>query len=300
MQTRFAADISTIAVTSIAVGVLVLGLKLGAWWLTGSVALYSDALESVVNVATAIATFAAIRFSARPADSNHPFGHHKVEYFSVVLEGVLIVMAAIAIFTAAWEGFRNPRPIDQPTAGLAVNLVAAAINGAWAFVLIRLGRARLSPALAADGTHLMTDVITSVGVVAGLVLALATGWLFLDPLLAALVALNILWQGWKLIRQSIGGLMDEAAPPETVERIRKVISNNAGGAIEAHDVRTRQAGRRTFVEFHLVVPGDMSVAAAHDICDRIEEALSADMADAHITIHVEPEGSAKLTGVVVV
>ncbi len=300
MAERRSVSTGTLAVISIGVGLAVLAMKLVAWQLTGSVALFSDALESLVNIATAVITLAAIRYSARPADDSHPFGHHKVEYFSVVIEGVLIVLAALAIFSAAWASFNNPQPLDDPAAGLAVNIAASVVNGVWAFVLIRQGRARRSPALAADGMHLFTDVLTSVGVVAGLVLVLLTGWLFLDSLLAAGIALHILWQGWRLIRQSVGGLMDEAAPPAMVDRIRQLISDNADGAIEAHDVRTRQAGRLTFIEFHLVVPGDMSVSDAHDICDRIEEALRDDMDDAHIAIHVEPEGKAKHTGVVVV
>ena len=169
-------------------------------------------------------------------------------------------------------------PLDSSVAGLAVNVVAGAINGAWCWVLLREGRRRRSPALAADGTHLLTDVITSAGVVVGLVLATLTGWLVLDPLLAALVALNILWSGWKLVRMSIGGLMDEAVPAETLDRIRSTIKINAVGAIEAHDLRTRAAGRITFIEFHLVVPGAMPVSASHAICDRIERALRAEIA----------------------
>ena len=216
-----------------------------------------------------------------------------------MLEGVLIVVAAVSIFAAAWTGYLNPRPLDQPAAGLAVNVVASLINGAWCFVLIREGRRRRSPALHADGIHLLTDVLTSAGVVVGLVLALQTGWLILDPILAALVAVNVLWQGWRLIRVSIGGLMDEAVEPETLDRIRQIISDNAVGAIEAHDIRTRNAGRMTFIDFHLVVPGAMAVSQAHDICDRIEKALRAVVVDAMITIHVEPEGKAKHTGVVV-
>jgi cation diffusion facilitator family transporter len=300
MPERITASTSTLALASIGVGLVVLGLKLAAWWVTGSVALYSDALESIVNVATAVAALAAISYSARPADPSHPYGHEKAEYFSVVFEGVLIVIAAVSILREAWFAFLAPAPLDRPYEGIAVNAVATLINGAWAYVLIQVGRRRRSPALEADGIHVYTDVLTSLGVVAGLVLAILTGWLILDPILAALVAVNILWQGWKLIRSSIGGLMDAAAPPEMVETIRQIISATADGAIEAHDVKTRRAGRRTFVEFHLVVPGAMSVQESHDICDRIEKALRAQVPDTAATIHVEPEDKAKFSGVVVI
>ena len=299
MPDTAAARTNTIATASIAVGVAVLALKLAAWWLTGSVALYSDALESLVNIATAVAAVAAIRYGALPPDANHPYGHHKAEYFSVVLEGVLIVIAAVLIISEAWGAFHNPHVLERPGAGLAVNDAASVVNGAWAWVLLREGKRRRSPALSADGTHLFTDVFTSAGVVVGLVLAVATGWLILDPLLAAMVALQILWSGWKLIRMSIGGLMDEALDPETLKRIRHVIKEKAEGAIEAHDLRTRAAGRMTFIEFHLVVPGTMAVSVSHVICDRIERALRAEVADALITIHVEPENKAKHEGVVV-
>jgi cation diffusion facilitator family transporter len=300
MPDRITASTSTLALASIGVGLVVLALKLGAWWVTGSVALYSDALESIVNVATAVAALAAISYSARPADPSHPYGHEKAEYFSVVFEGVLIVIAAISILREAWFALLAPAALDRPFEGIAVNIVATVINAAWAYVLIQVGRRRRSPALEADGIHVFTDVLTSLGVVVGLGLALATGWLILDPILAALVAVNILWQGWKLIRSSVGGLMDAAAPAEMVETIRQIISATADGAIEAHDVKTRRAGRRTFVEFHLVVPGTMSVAESHDICDRIEKALRAEVPDTTATIHVEPEDKAKFSGVVVV
>ncbi|MEJ0013437.1 MAG: cation diffusion facilitator family transporter [Bauldia sp.] len=294
------ASTNTLAAISVGVGALVLALKFAAWYLTGSVALWSDALESLVNVATAIATVAAIRYGALPADANHPYGHGKAEYFSVVLEGVFIIIAAVSIFNAAYTGLRAPQPIGQPVEGLAITVVASAINGAWGWVLVREGRKRRSPALVADGVHLFTDVATSAGVVIGLVLALVTGYLILDAILAALVALNILWAGWRVIRMSIGGLMDEAVAPDTLDRIRALISQNASGAIEAHDLRTRHAGRLTFIEFHLVVPGAMPVSESHDICDQIERALKAEVEDAIITIHVEPEEKAKHTGVVVV
>lgn len=297
---RFLTSTTFLALISVAVGIIVLALKFWAWGLTASVALWSDALESFVNVATAIAALIAIRYSARPADTNHPFGHAKAEYFSVVLEGVLIIFAALSILSSAWEGFLRPHAIEQPVVGLAINLVATAINAGWATVLVTVGRRRRSLALAADGVHLFTDVATSIGVFIGLVLVVLTGWLVLDPVLAALVAVNILWQGWKLIRESVGGLMDEAVPPETFERICAVIHENATGAIEAHDVRTRRGGRMTFIEFHLVVPGAMPVSESHAICDRIERALRNAVPDIHIAIHVEPEEKAKHVGAVVI
>ena len=188
---------------------------------------------------------------------------------------------------------------DAPWLGLAVNAAASAINAGWAWVLIRQGRERKSPALVADGRHLLTDVISSVGVLGGVSLAAITGWAALDPALAALVALNIIWSGWGLVKESIGGLMDEAVPQATLARIREIISANAEGAIEAHDLRTRHAGRMMFIDFHLVVPGSMSVNAAHDICDRIEKAVKEEFPDALISIHVEPDDRAKHSGIVV-
>ena len=285
-----------LALGSIVVGVLVLGLKFAAYLLTGSVALFSDAAESIVNVATAVAAFFAVRLSAVPPDANHPYGHSKAEYLSAVAEGVLIVVAAIAILRKAYLGYLDPQPLGAPVIGLAVNGLATAINAAWCFVLFRTGRQRRSPALLADAQHLLTDVVTSLGVFVGVALVAATHWLVLDSIIAGLVALHILWWGWVLMRRSIGGLMDEAVSNELLEKIRLAISKEAEGALEAHDLRTRQAGRTTFIEFHLVVPGAMSVADSHDICDRVESALKTDVHDAVITIHVEPEYKAKHPG----
>lgn len=288
-----------LAFASLLVGCIVLGLKALAWWMTGSVALLSDALESTVNIATAIAALVAIRVAARPADANHPFGHHKAEFFSAVLEGVMIMLAAIFILREAWSGFLTPRALDAPIAGLLVNGAATALNAVWAVVLLRQGRRLRSPALVADGRHLWTDVFTSAGVATGLLLALATGWWILDPLLASLVAIHILWSGSRVVKESLSGLMDEALPEKTLARIREIISAEAGGAVEAHDLRTRHAGRATFVEFHLVVPSDMAVFDAHEICDRIEAGIAKAIPDARITIHVEPEHKSKQTDVIV-
>ncbi|MBU8538292.1 cation diffusion facilitator family transporter [Falsiroseomonas tokyonensis] len=287
------------AAASVGVALLVLGLKAGAWWLTGSVALFADALESVVNVAAAVVALAAIRVSAKPPDAEHPYGHAKAEYFSAVLEGVLICVAALLILNEAWDAWLAPRALEAATSGLAVSAIATGINAAWSAALFRRGRASRSPALVADARHLLSDVVTSVGVLVGVALVALTGILWIDPLLAALTAVNILYSGWQLMRESFGGLMDEAAPAEELGRIRSLVAAHAEGAIEAHDLRTRRSGRFTFVEFHLVVPGDMAVTQAHDICDRIEGALKAHLDAAVITIHVEPEGKAKHRGVLV-
>ncbi|KAB0266409.1 cation diffusion facilitator family transporter [Microvirga brassicacearum] len=291
--------IQKLAIGSIFVGTVVLALKYAAYRITGSIALYSDALESIINVVTAIAALLAVRLSAEPADKNHPYGHHKVEYFSAVLEGVLIIVAALAILREAYAGFLNPKVIDAPALGLAINGLASLINAGWAWILIRQGRRLRSPALTADGRHLMTDVVTSAGVIVGLLLVPLTGWNWLDPVLAAFVAINIIWSGWMLMKESIGGLMDEALPETMLSRVREVIAINAEGAIEAHDLRTRHAGRLVFVDFHLVVEGGMSVTQAHDICDRLERALKAEIGEAQITIHVEPDNKAKHAGIVV-
>lgn len=288
-----------IAMTSILIGVIVLGLKGLAWWLTGSIALYSDALESIVNVVTAIGALIAVRLSLRPADDTLPYGYHKAEYFSAVLVGVMIIVAAILILREAFFGFLAPELPDAPVEGLAVSGVATAINLVWAMVLLRQGRQAKSPAIAADGKHLMTDVMSTGGVLVGLVLVYTTGIAQLDAVLAALVAINILWSGWGVIRDSVGGLMDVAVPAETQKTIREVISINADGALEAHDIRTRQAGKMTFIDFHLVVPGAMTVDAAHTICDEIEAKLREAVKDVQITIHVEPENKAKHAGIVV-
>ena len=288
-----------LAIGSLLIGCAVLGLKALAWWLTGSVALLSDALESTVNLATAFAALVAIQVAARPADQNHPYGHHKAEYFSAVLEGVMIIVAAMFILREAYDGLMAPRALDAPVTGLVINGVATAVNGVWAFVLVRQGQRLKSPALVADGKHLWTDVVTSVGGVVGVLAAVATGWWILDPIMAALVAVNILWSGWKVVSQSLSGLMDEAVPEETLARIREIIASEAGGAVEAHDLRTRLAGSATFVEFHLVVPAEMSVYDAHEICDHVEAAIGRAVPECRVTIHVEPEHKSKHSGIVV-
>jgi cation diffusion facilitator family transporter len=287
-----------IAATSIAVALLVLAIKYVAFAMTGSVALLSDAMESIVNVVTAVVALVAIRIGAQPPDRGHPFGHHKAEYFAAVLEGALIILAAGLIFKEAIGAIITPRALDQPVAGLVVSGIATAMNAAWAAVLINRGRHLRSPAMEGDGKHLLSDVVTSVGVIIGLTLATLTGWSILDPLIAAAVAINILRIGYELAITSMSQLMDQAASPEIQERISAAIRANGEGALQAHDIRTRTAGPQTFVEFHLVVPGGMTVEAAHEICDRIEDALENELANTDVVIHVEPDHKAKHKGAV--
>jgi cation diffusion facilitator family transporter len=263
------------------------------------VALYSDALESIVNIVAAGAALIAVLVSRRPADANHPYGHTKAEYFSAVLEGVLIVLAALAIVREAWPKLIKPEPIAELGPGMLVSLGASGLNVLLGWFLIQSGRKARSPAVVADGKHILTDVLTSVGVLVGIGLAWLSGWWILDPLLAIAVAVNIVWVGWRLVRDSVGGLMDEAVPEHDLATIHHILNQalkglaSDGRVLEVHDLRTRRAGPRTFVEFHLVVPGNTSVEQAHQICDRLENALRASLDGVHTTIHVEPDHKAK-------
>ena len=288
-----------IASFSIVLGAGVLALKTGAWWLTNSAALFSDALESTVNVAASVIALVALRFAERPADANHPYGHQKAEFFAAVIEGALIVIASAAILQHAWQSWQSMTELSLPWQGLALNALATVLNAVWGTVLLRTGLRVRSVTLEADGRHLWADVVTSIGVLAGVTLAQRTELPFLDPVLAVAIAFYVLWSGLRLISKSVGGLMDAAPAPEVVERIRNLVGEHAEGALEVHDLRSRHAGRLTYLEFHLVVPGDLSVSAAHAICDRIESALREEMHQLVITIHVEPEGKAKHRGVLV-
>lgn len=286
---------------SLVVAGVVFGLKWLAYAITGSVALYSDALESIVNIVAAGTALVAVLVSRRPADSNHPFGHTKAEYFSAVLEGVLIVLAALAIVREAWPKLLMPQPVESLGTGLLVSLGASGINAALGWFLVSSGRKARSPAVVADGRHILADVLTSVGVLLGVGLAWLSGWWVLDPLLAMAVAINILWVGWRLVRDSVGGLMDESVSELELSSIRSALHKALEGlaaegkVLEIHDLRTRRAGPRTFVEFHLVVPGQTSVEQAHQICDRLEGALQASLDGITTTIHVEPDHKAKHT-----
>jgi cation diffusion facilitator family transporter len=289
--------VSRYAIQSLGVALVVLALKSLAYWITGSVALLSDALESIINVAVAGAAYFALRVSETPPDAKHPFGHHKAEYFSAVLEGALIIVAAIAIFREAAIHFFEPKELDAPALGIALNVVATTINAMWGWRLIRIGRRERSPALDAGGQHVLSDAVSSAGVVVGLTASILTGWLQLDAIIAACVGVYILAQGWGLVKDSVGGLMDQAVDPETLSIIQASIEKAAAGAIEAHDLRTRHSGPVTFIQFHLVVPANMTVTKAHDICDRIENALREAVPGARVSIHVEPEHKAKHEGI---
>lgn len=285
--------VKSLATINIAVAAAVMGIKYLSYLVSGSVALYSDALESIVNVVTAIAALVAVHIASQPADDNHPFGHHKAEFLAAIFEGAMIAVAAVLILNKAYTALKSGVELQSAGLGLAINTAAALINAGWAVLLINRGRSWRSPALVADGWHLVTDVVTSAGVVIGLGLALVTGWHQLDPLLAAAVGINILWSGYRIALESMSSLMDQAASPDIESKIRTVITSNGDGALEAHDIRTRQAGRALFIEFHLVVPGHMTVNEAHVICDRLEDAIEAAIDGSEVVIHVEPDFKAK-------
>lgn len=280
---------------SLSVGILVLGLKWLAFLFTGSVALYSDALESIVNVAAASVAFIALWVARQPTDQNHPFGHTKAEYFSAAFESMLIVVAAMLIIYEAGSRLWSPVALQSVGWGVTISIFASAINGLLAMYLLHIAKRTRSPAVKADGLHILSDVITSAGVVFGIGLAWLTGWWLLDPLLALLVAFNILWMGASLLRESVGGLMDEGMTQEELQPIQELISQNMQGALQVHSLKTRRAGTLTFVEFHLVVPALMTVKHAHDICNRLEHALQK-IHEMHINIHVEPDSEVEHEG----
>lgn len=284
---------------SLGVSIVVFILKYAAWDVSGSAALLSDAMETIINIAAAIGALWALSVADRPPDDNHTYGHGKAEYLSAVAEGVLVILTAIGIADVAWAHWWTPATLFAPWRGIGLNAVASLINLGWGLALVKAGRDRRSPALAASGAHVVSDVWAAAALVIGVMLIPVTGWVKLDALLSALVALNVLRVGFGMMRQSIGGLMDEAPDSETLDLVRAIISDAASGAIEAHDLRFRRAGDLSFIEFHLVVPGIMPVHDAHEICDRVEHALRRQIGRALIHIHIEPEDKAKHTGVLV-
>ncbi|AZZ81645.1 MULTISPECIES: cation diffusion facilitator family transporter [Gordonia] len=281
-------NLARFAVLSIVTAVVVFGLKLLAWWITGSVGLLSDALESIVNVVAAVGAFVALRVAAKPPDRGHNFGHTKAEYFSAVFEGVLIVVAAVIIVVTAIDRLINPRELEEVGLGLGISVGATALNAAVGLILIRAGRKHRSLTLEADGKHLMTDVATTVGVLVGVFLVALTGWLPLDPLIAIAVAINIMVVGTRLVWRSSAGLMDSALPAEQRSAIDDVLDRHRTDGIVFHDIRTREAGHERFLQLHMLVPGDWSVQRAHDLTEVVEDDLHAAVPDLNITTHVEP------------
>jgi len=264
-------------------------LKTAAWWLTSSVGLLSDALESLVNLAAAMLALSMLRLAASPPDENYPYGFSKAEYFSAGIEGALIVIAAAGIVWAAVPRLVTPRELDMPGAGLSLTIVASAINYAVALVLLRAGREHHSITLEADGRHLMTDVWTSAAVIAGVALVYLTCWQRLDPLIALAVSLHILWAGFGLVRRSVRGLLDPAIATEDQAEINKLIAEYSRRyGVSFHALRTRQAGARRFVSFHLLVPDAWTVSQAHRLSEEIEARMRAMVPNAAIFTHIEP------------
>ena len=274
---------------SIAAALATIGLKTLAWWLTGSVGLLSDALESLVNLAAALLALTMLRVAASPPDEEHPYGFSKAEYFSAGIEGALIVLAAAGILASAIPRLIDPRPLDAPILGLALSAAASAINLAVGLLLIRVGRREHSITLEADGHHLMTDVWTSAGVIAGVALVFATGWLILDPLVALAVAVHIVWAGLRLMRRSWRGLLDAAISSEDSREVTKLFSEYSKRyGVTFHALRTRQAGARRFISFHFLVPDAWTVARAHQLSEEIESRIRSLVPNAAVFTHIEP------------
>ena len=289
-------DLSAFAWLSIAAAILTIGLKAGAWALTGSVGLLSDAAESVVNLVAAVVALIALKVAARPADKNHHFGHSKAEYFSAAVEGVMIFVAAVFILISATYRFVHPAPLEQLGIGIAISVVASAINGAVAFVLLRAGRQHRSATLTADGKHLLTDVWTSAGVVLGVGLVALTGWERLDPIVAFAVGVNIIVTGWKLHAESVAGLMDVSWSKEDNARLAEVVRGHLSDDVDVHALRTREAGHARYVEMHVLVPGEWTVLAGHDVVEEIEQAVMAEFEGCQVTIHLEPREDPRAYG----
>lgn len=272
---------------SIAAAVFTIGLKAAAYQITGSVGLLSDALESIVNLVGALMALAMLSIAARPADEDHAFGHGKAEYFSSGVEGALILVAALSIGVTAIQRLIAPRPIEQIGLGLGVSILASIVNLSIARVLARAGKKFHSITLEANSQHLMTDVWTSGGVLVGVGAVALTGWERLDPIVALIAAGNIIWSGVQILRKSISGLMDAVMPAEDQRLIQGVLDQHGQNGVEFHALRTRQAGMRNFVSFHVLVPGDWTVQRGHDLLERIENDLCAKLPNITVFTHLE-------------
>lgn len=282
-------DLTKYGWLAVATALTTIALKVGAWMVTGSVGLLADAAESLVNLVAAVVALIVLKVAAKPADKNHHFGHTKAEYFSAAVEGIMIFLAAASIMVLAVERLINPRELEAVGVGLAISVVAAIVNGVVARILIKAGRQHRSITLRADGKHLMTDVYTSVGVVLGVALVALTGWVWLDPVVAIAVGINILVAGYQLISESTAGLMDVSLSREDNEKIRRLLDEHSDkGVVEFHAVRTRESGRRQFMEMHMLVPGTWSVQEGHDAMEDLIEVIIEQFPGMKVTGHLEP------------
>ena len=284
------ASLTRYAWLSIAAAIITIGMKTAAYLITGSVGLLSDALESLVNLAGAIMAMAMLTIAARPPDEEHAYGHSKAEYFSSGVEGTLITIAAATIAITAVNRLLNPQPLEQPGLGLAISIAASLVNLFVALVLMRAGKRFNSITLEADGKHLMTDVWTTIGVVLGLVLVVITGLQWLDPVIALLVAANIVYSGVKLMKRSAYGLLDTALPNGTMEKVRTVLDEFTSEGIKYHALRSREAAARSFVSVHILVPGNWTVQQGHEMLERIEAGVREVVPGVSVFTHLEPEG----------
>lgn len=276
------------AYLSICTALIIIVLKTWAFWVTGSIGLLSDAVESIANLVAAGVALWALTLANRPPDATHAFGHSKAEYFSSALEGILIVLAAGGIAVTAGGRLFNPEPLEQISLGLAINMLATILNGVVAWILLRASRRLRSITLRADAYHLLTDVWTSVGIILGILIVSATGWLVLDPIIAILVAANITWTGIKLIRETGTSLLDAALPSDMQEAIALILNDYRAQGVEFHALRTRVAGSRGFVSFHVLVPGEWTIQQGHDLCETIELSLIKTLPGISVMTHLEP------------
>lgn len=284
------ANLTRFAWLSIGAAVLTIGLKTTAYWITSSVGLLSDALESLVNLVAAIMALSMLTVAARPPDEMHAYGYSKAEYFSSGLEGALILLAAVSIAWTAVPRFFTPQPLEHVGIGLTVSVLASAINFGAARVLLNAGKEYRSITLEADAHHLMTDVWTSAGVVLGVGTVALTGWLRLDPIIALVVAMNILRTGWQLLSRSVSGLMDATLPAAEQEAIKQILNQYESQGIQYHALRTRQAGTRAFISLHVLVPRDWTVQRGHDLLEQLERDIRAAVPGAQLFTHLEPQG----------
>lgn len=290
MTTQAQGPVSLIkyAYLSIATGIAVFLLKIGAWYYTGSVGLLSDALESTVNIVAAVIALFALKAAAKPADKEHHFGRGKAEYFSAQIEGFMILLAALIIVVTAAERFLHPRALEQLGWGLAISTIASGLNGAVAVILMRAGKAHRSPVLDADGKHLLTDVWTSVGVIVGVALVQITGYLRLDSIVAMAVGINIIVTGFHLLRESTSKLMDKSLSDEDHAEIVAVLKKFESDEVKFHALQTRESGRHRFVSMHVLVPGAWSIQKGHDLSENVEAEIIAALPDTTVSTHVEP------------